>query len=297
MDAVNRWNLRHTAATKVLVRAAVEYCCVFPLRARTRQLSELQACCYRANTWAEGKCRMTNTYKLFLDNWPSASVGRKLPRFSAQAVQQRYRAVKWCVCWGLVHRTLTNIESIGVDEIQYRRGHTYMTLVYQLDAGCKRLLHVAKDRWEKSLDSFFDILPEETTKGIKFACTDMWKAYLKVIKNRAPQSLNILDRFHIAKKMSEALDKVRADETRKLKADGYEPILKHTRWCLLKRKENLTSKQAATLRQLAKYNTDTFKAYLMNWTSIASGNTSPSSTQKNSCNNGAREPIAQISSR
>ncbi len=87
-----------------------------------------------------------------------------------------------------------------------------MTLVYQLDAGCKRLLHVAKDRWEKSLDSFFDILPEETTKGIKFACTDMWKAYLKVIKNRAPQSLNILDRFHIAKKMSEALDKVRADE-------------------------------------------------------------------------------------
>lgn len=213
--------------------------------------------------WAEGKCRLTNTYKLFLANWAKRLSWKETAEIFSTSWSSVYRSVKWCVRWGLVHRTLTNIESIGVDEIQYRRGHTYLTLVYQLDEGCKRLLHVAKDRWEKSLDSFFDILPDETTEGIKFACTDMWKAYLKVIKNRAPQSLNILDRFHIAKKMSEALDKVRADETRKLKADGYEPILKHTRWCLLKRKENLTSKQAATLRQLAKYNTDTFKAYLM----------------------------------
>ena len=85
-------------------------------------------------------------------------------------------------------------------------------------------------------------------QGIQFAITDMLPAYLKVLRERAPATLNILDRFHISKKFGEALDKVRAEETRQLEEDGYEPILKHSRWCLLKRHENLTSKQTVKLR-------------------------------------------------
>jgi len=69
-----------------------------------------------------------------------------------------------------------------------------------------RLLYVAKDRTEASLNGFFDILDKPMIAGIKFACTDMWPAYLKVLKRRATQTLNILDRFHIAKKFGEALN-------------------------------------------------------------------------------------------
>ena len=68
--------------------------------------------------------------------------------------------------------------------------------------------------------------------------THSYRLFLKVLKLRAKQTLNILDRFHIAKKFGEALDKIRAEESRQLKKDGYEEILKHSRWCLLKRRAN-----------------------------------------------------------
>jgi transposase len=135
--------------------------------------------------------------------------------------------------------------------------------VYQLDEGAKRLLYVAKDRTEASLHGFFDILDAPTVSGIKFACTDMLPAYLKVLKQRASGALNFLDRFHIAKKFSEALDKVRAEEARQMKADGNEEVLKNSRWSLLKRRSNLTTKQTVKLRELLKYNLRTVKAYLM----------------------------------
>ena len=119
-----------------------------------------------------------------------------------------YRAVQWVVHWGIVHRELTGIESIGIDEIQHRRGHHYLKLVYQLDQGCKRLLCVRRERTEASLSSFFSLLDAETILGIKYACTDMWPAYLKVLRERATGTMNILDRFRIMKKFSEVLDKM-----------------------------------------------------------------------------------------
>jgi transposase len=113
------------------------------------------------------------------------------------------------------------------------------------------------------LNGFFDILSQSTIDGIQFACTDMLPAYLKVLKERASHAMNILDRFHIMKKFGEALDKIRAEESRQMKKDGYEEILKHSRWCLLKRRFNLTKKQTVKLRELLKYNLKTVKAYLM----------------------------------
>jgi transposase len=213
--------------------------------------------------WADGKNQQTNSYRLFLATWAKRLSWQEVARVFGTSWDSVYRAIYWVVCYGIANRELHSITSIGVDEIQYRRGHKYLTLVYQLDAGMKRLLYIAKDRTEESLDGFFDLLDDTTCLGIQYACTDMWAAYLKVLKARASQALNILDRFHISKKFGEALDKVRAEESRKLKKGGYEEILKHSRWCLLKRKENLTPKQTVKLRELLKYNLQSVKAYLM----------------------------------
>jgi transposase len=175
-----------------------------------------------------------------------------------------YRAVQWVVHWGIVHRELTGIESIGIDEIQHRRGHHYLTLVYQLDQGCKRLLCVRRERTEASLSSFFSLLNAETIQGIKYACTDMWPAYLKVLRERATGTMNILARFHIMNKFSEALDKVRADETRQLLRDGYEPVLTKSRWCILKKRENLTETQIEPMKRMAKM-LERHEPLLLNW--------------------------------
>ena len=213
--------------------------------------------------WASGKNQQTRSYRLFLATWAKRLSWQEVARVFGTSWDSVYRAIRWVVQWGVIHRDISSIESIGVDEIQYRRGHKYLTLVYQLDAGTKRLLYVAKDRTEASLNGFFDILDDTTCEGIRFACTDMWAPYLSVLKERASKALNILDRFHIMKKFGVALDQVRAEETRQLKRDGYEEVLKHSRWCLLKRQENLTSKQTVKLRELLKYNLKSVKAYLM----------------------------------
>ena len=84
----------------------------------------------------------------------------------------------------------------------------------------------------------------------------------EVIAEKAPTAVHVLDRFHIMALFGKALDAIRADEARKLAQDGYEPVLKHSRWCLLKRTENLTDRQTVRLRELPRYNLKSVRAYL-----------------------------------
>jgi transposase len=73
----------------------------------------------------------------------------------------------------------------------------------------------------------------------------------------------VLDRFHIMKKMNEAIDQVRRAEAARLARDGYEPILKHSRWCLLKGRENLTDRETLKLSELLKYNLQAVRVDLL----------------------------------
>ena|SRR6056297_1148713 len=87
--------------------------------------------------------------------------------------------------------------------------------------------------------------------GLKFICTDMWQQYMTVIAEKAASAVHILDRYQVMKKFGDKLNKVRAEEARQRKDDGYEPVLKNSRWCLLKRPENLTSNQRRWLGHYA----------------------------------------------
>jgi len=166
------------------------------------------------------------------------------------------------VAWGLVHRDLSGVMAIGVDEIQWRRGHHYLTLVYQIDVGCRRLLWIGRERTEASLRRGLDVLGESFCRGLQFVCSDLWRPYLTVLAERAGAAVHVLDRFHIMKQLGEALDDVRAAEARRMKHDGYQPLLKHSRWCLLKRPENLSDKQTVKLAELLRYNLQSVRAYL-----------------------------------
>ena len=164
--------------------------------------------------------------------------------------------------WGLKQRSLEGITAIGVDEIQWRKGHKYLTLVYQINQGCVRFLWIGLERTEVRFNEFFNMLAERS-KDIEFVCSDMWKPYLKVIKERVGQAVHILDRFHIVARLNKALNEVRAQEHRKMKEEGYEPLLTKTRWLLLKRERNLTEKQEVKLRDLIQYNLKSIRAYLL----------------------------------
>jgi transposase len=212
--------------------------------------------------WADGKSPMTRTYQWFLAAWAKLLAWQQVANVFHTSWQSVYRAVQMAVSWGLAQRNLDRIEAIGVDEVQWQKGHHYLTLVYQIDAGCRRLLHIAPERTVRSLLSFFRMLGKPRSSALKFVCSDMWKPYLKVIAKKAGQALHVLDRYHIMAKMNKAIDEVRAAEAKRLKEDGYEHILKHSRWCLLKRRENLTDTQTVKLSEVLKYNLQTVRSYL-----------------------------------
>lgn len=213
--------------------------------------------------WATGKEQMTTAYKWYLSTWARRMSWNETAAVFRTSWNRVYRSVRHAVIWGLAHRENVQFTAIGIDEIASHRGHRYLTLVYQIDENMRRLLWVGRDRKEETLNGFFDVFEDSVKNHLQFVCSDMWKPYLNVIAERAGHALNILDRYHVMAMINKKVDKVRAEETRQLKADGYEPVLKDSRWCILKRVRNLTQKQTTKLRELMKYNLRTMRAYLM----------------------------------
>jgi transposase len=213
--------------------------------------------------WAAGKHTLTRAYMLHLAHWARKLSWLETARSFHTSWEKVCHAVEYVVQWGLEHRELASVKAIGVDEIAYRRGHQYLTLVYQIESGCTRLLWVGKERTTESFERFFALIGQELAAKIEFVCSDMWKPYLDLIAKHCTNALSILDRFHVVAKMNLALDDVRAAEARRMAQDGYEPTLKKSRWCLLKRPENLTDKQRVRLRDLLRYNLQSVRAYLL----------------------------------
>ena len=213
--------------------------------------------------WGDGKRHSTKAHMLFLARWARKLAWQQTAESFHTSWDKVRDAVEYVVHWGLEHRVLASVRAIGVDEIQYARGHKYLTLVYQIDQGVTRLLWVGKERTIASFQGFFAVIGDQLAAQIEFVCSDMWQPYLDGIRERCSQALHILDRFHVVAKMNKALDEVRAAESRRMAQAGYEPVLKKSRWCVLKRKENLTDKQQHRLRDLLRYNLQTVRAYLL----------------------------------
>jgi len=213
--------------------------------------------------WSQGKKRLTESYAWFLSGWAKRLSWKEVAEVFHTSWDHVFNAVEMTVEWGKSHRDLSNIKVIGVDEIQWQRGHKYLTLVYQIDTGCRRLLWVGQNRTIRALLRFFRWFGKERSLQLNYVCSDMWKPYLKVIKKKACNARHILDRFHIMGYLSKAIDEVRAQETRTLKEKGLEPVLTHSRWLLLKRPERLNEKQESKLADLVQYNLKTVRSYLL----------------------------------
>jgi len=196
--------------------------------------------------WAVGKHRLTWSYAWFLARWSSV-----------------FRAVETAVEWGRARVQLDGLQAIGIDEVQWQRGHKYLTVVYEISRECRRLLWVGREREETTAQAFFAWLGAERGAALQFICSDMWQPYLKVIADQARGAIHVLDRFHLVAKLNKAIDEVRAQESKELKAKGYEPVLTKSRWCLLKRPENLSEKQEIRLAELVRYNLKAVRSYLL----------------------------------
>src|SRR5258707_248575 len=121
--------------------------------------------------WGDGKRALTKAYMLFPARWARRLSWKETAEAFRTSCDKVFDAVEHVVMFSLEHRTLGQIDAIGVDEIQHAKGHKYLTLVYQIDPGVTRLLWVGKERTIESFQRFFTTIGEEITSKIVFVCS------------------------------------------------------------------------------------------------------------------------------
>ena len=141
----------------------------------------------RSNTlpWVADKRPLTTTYAWFLAAWAKRLSWKEVAEAFHMSWDAVFGAVEMAVAWGRAHVDLSGIQSLGIDEMAWGRGHRYLTLVYQIDADCKRLLWIGQQRRIKTLLRFFRWFGGERSAALRFVCSDMWKPYVKVIAKKA----------------------------------------------------------------------------------------------------------------
>jgi transposase len=188
--------------------------------------------------WSEGKRPITTAMMGFLARWARHLSWRQTARSFQTSWEAVYRSVEWFVQWGLARRKLQGVYSIGVDEIHWgqgKRADGFLTVIYQIDSHCRRLLWVGRKRTQATLRRGLAALGQEVLSELRFVCSDMWQPYLNVIAAKAGQALHVLDRFHITMHLNQALDQVRRAESGRLRGRPLAQRLKRMRWQLLRK--------------------------------------------------------------
>ena len=188
--------------------------------------------------WSAGKRPVTLAMMCFLATWARRLSWLETARAFRTSWESVYRSVEWFVEWGLKHRKLEAVEAIGVDEIHWGKGHganRFLTVIYQIDAECRRLLWVGPKRTQATLKRGLAALGDGVVGGLRYVCSDMWRPYLNVIAERIGHALHVLDRFHITSHLNQAVDRVRRAESARLVGKPQGRRLKKMRWKLLRR--------------------------------------------------------------
>ena len=189
-----RWRHLDFGATRVFVEAEVfRLDCCGCHRVRTEQVP-----------WARPGARHTRDFEDVV-GWLAQRTDKttvsKLLRCSWEAVDN---IAKRLVAEHLDDTRLDNLYRIGVDEISYKRGHMYLTIVADHDTG--KVVWAKKDRSKEAFESFFDALGEERAAAIEAITLDASSIYGGVARRRAPQATLCVDPFHVIKWCNEALD-------------------------------------------------------------------------------------------
>lgn len=216
--------------------------------------------------WSEGKRPITTAMMGFLARWARHLSWRQTARSFQTSWEAVYRSVEWFVQWGLARRQLEGVQAIGIDEIHWgkgKRADNFLTVIYQIDSHCRRLLWVGRRRTQATLRQGLSALGPTVVSGLRFVCSDMWRAYLKVIAIKAPQALHVLDRFHITMHLNQAVDQVRRAESGRLRGQAVAEKLKRMRWKLLRRGSRVRGRAKQRLRGLLRTKLATGRAWML----------------------------------
>jgi len=156
---------------------------------------------------------------------------------------------------------IQGVTKIGIDEVSYKKGHKYLTLVYDLDNHC--VIWAGRGKARETIERFFtEALDEDRREAIKVATCDMSETFIGAIEQFCPNAEVVLDRFHIVQALNQALDEVRKQQWRGASADERK-ALKGLRWLLFKHPDHRTKADTRILNNLRKANKRIHRAWVL----------------------------------
>jgi len=256
--STRRWRHLDLAASKLFFEAEIR-------RVHCRRCDRVRT---EAVDWARPRARHTRDFE---------DVVAWLCQHTDKTTVTRLLRTSWETVAGIVGRVvaehidgrrLENIYRIGVDEVSYRKGHRYLTVVADHDRD-GAVIWVGEGRDHAVLEEFYDLLGEDGCAALRAVSLDMGGAYEKATNNKAAHARQCVDPFHVVKLANEAIDKARRSawnlerrthptpkRPRGRPPKGSPPTptrprwVKHTRWALLKDPDALNDSQLEVLDAL-----------------------------------------------
>jgi len=198
--------------------------------------------------WLATHCSKSAVATLMRVTW--RTIGRMVTRVAAEEDGKRDR--------------FQDLHSIGIDEISYRKGQRYITVVVDHVSG--RLLWAGAGACKQTLHQFFELLGKDRSSAIKRVSADGASWISSVVGQRCPNAKLCMDPFHVVKWANEALTKIRNEVAAQAKRNGMTTVakeLKGARYVLWKNPENLTDAQTSTLASIAQTNKPLYRSYLL----------------------------------
>jgi len=210
--------------------------------------------------WAVRGSGFTALFEALVIDWLHEASIRAVARQLRVSWSSIDRIMARAVARGMARREAVSPERLCVDETSFQKRHEYVTVVTDPDAG--HVLHVAQDRRTESLEQFYTGLDAAQKAAIRGVSMDMWPAFITATRRhiRDADSKIGFDKFHVAKLLGDAVDKVRRQEHRALLADGV-GTLKGSKYAWLTNPENMTHAQHARFTVLRDSTLKTARAW------------------------------------
>lgn len=216
-----QWRHLDTCQYRTIVQAAVP-------RVRCPEHGVVQV----AVPWADGGARFTALFEALVIDWlrvaSVAAVARQLRLSWDEVAAIQARAVRR----GLARRSRVPLTQLGIDETSFQKRHEYVTVVSDLQRNT--VVYVADDRREESLDGFYAGLSATERSALEAVCMDMWRPYIAATRRYVPDAdaKIAFDKFHVARLLGDAVDRVRRREHRQLRGAGDERLARTRYWWL-----------------------------------------------------------------
>jgi transposase len=218
--------------------------------------------------WAESGGRFTALFERLAIDWLTAASQKAVGERLGLSWDEIHGIMERAVERGLERRQTEKLSALGVDEKAFRKGQKYFTLVNDLERS--RVLYVAEDRTQASLDGFWETLSEEQVASIEAVAMDMWDPYIASVREHVAGAGGkiVFDKFHIAKHLGEAVDRVRRRENKTLREAG-DDRLTGTRYDWLRHPAAMEPKDRQEFSALRNSNLKTARAWALKEAAMA----------------------------